>query len=434
MSTPLTPRIHARGEERLDAVLELVAYSARPRPLSLSLDEMPKRLSRIFKADVCSIYLLEGSDLVMRGNVGFKASALGQVRLSVGEGITGLAVEYMRPMSLDAAPSHASYRHFPGLGEERFPLFLAVPVAGPSGPLGALVLQRREPPAFDAADVELASALTAPIAAVAERAKLVDALRGRKKASVGGARRMTLSGRPVVPGRAQGVICALPRPASHVVPGPAQSHEELARAMEKAVAQARRSLEVFHRRAATLPVADRRFLEGVGTILEDARLRERALELCAEGKTLASALNHVSSEATRAAKLSGEAFGVERARAISEVCEALGMLSANEKVDLPRSAVLIGDQLTVFDLLVSARAHPSAVVLSEHGRDPLSHTLLGLLSVPSVVEVAGLSRWAAAGELALVDADHGLVRLNPSRAEISALRSEKKQKPPPAAP
>ena len=32
------------------------------------------------------------------------------------------------------------FRDFPELDETRFPIFLAMPVAGPSGPLGALVL------------------------------------------------------------------------------------------------------------------------------------------------------------------------------------------------------------------------------------------------------------------------------------------------------
>src|SRR5262245_32802408 len=125
MSTRLVPTIHAHGEAtRLDAVLDLVAFTARPRPLSVALDELPRRMAKVFAADVCSIYLLEREDLVMRGNVGFPARALGEVRLLVGQGITGRAIEYMRPISLNAAPEHSSYRHFPGLGEEKFPIFL----------------------------------------------------------------------------------------------------------------------------------------------------------------------------------------------------------------------------------------------------------------------------------------------------------------------
>jgi phosphotransferase system enzyme I (PtsP) len=46
-----------------------------------------------------------------------------------------------------------------------------------------------------------------------------------------------------------------------------------------------------------------------------------------------------------------------------------------------------------------------------------------------VTEVSGLFRWATEGEVALVDADHGLVQLNPTRAEIALVRVEKKRPP-----
>ena len=50
----------------------------------------------------------EGNELVMRGNVGFSRGALGQVRLNIGEGITGEAVEYLRPVSATLASELAS--------------------------------------------------------------------------------------------------------------------------------------------------------------------------------------------------------------------------------------------------------------------------------------------------------------------------------------
>src|SRR5579859_2802761 len=95
--------IHSPGNKRLDGVLDFVAFAARPMPLLRLLDEAPRRVAALLGADVCSLYVVEGdkSELVMRGNVGFAGGAIGQVRLRVGEGITGEAVEYMRPISSD---------------------------------------------------------------------------------------------------------------------------------------------------------------------------------------------------------------------------------------------------------------------------------------------------------------------------------------------
>src|SRR5690606_16593165 len=128
--------VHQRGNARLDAVLDFLAFAAKPMPLVSLLDEAPRRIATIFDADVCSLYLVEGegNELVMRGNVGFAPDALGQVRLQIGEGMTGEAVEYLRPVTSDRAPLHRSYKHFEGLGEDRFPIFLTVPIRGKAGP------------------------------------------------------------------------------------------------------------------------------------------------------------------------------------------------------------------------------------------------------------------------------------------------------------
>jgi len=428
----LAPKIHARGDAAgLDAVLELVAFSARPRSLAVALDEMPAMIAAALRAQVCSIYLLEGDDLVMRGNVGFGPEAIGNVRLGVGEGVTGLAVETMRPMSLETASAHASWRRFPGLGEERFPIFLAVPVPGASRPLGALVLQRRDPPAFHGPEIELAAALTAPIAAIVERARLVDALEGRRAGGGAAGRRVTLSGRSIRPGQAMGVVFNAPRPSRKELRGPARPNPaDAQQALSAAVLSARRAIGSLerhlrdHGEAAAL-------LAALRMILDDHRLRERALEVAAQGRTLGEALQHVGGEAARAARRAGEAFGVERAGRISEVCDALAWLSAQERQAPPRRAVVVCDALNAFDLLTSVGvAFPAAVVTAEPAGAGSFRALLDQLHVPVVTEVPGLLRWATDGERALVDGNHGLVSLNPKRSEVEAFRAARRPEGP----
>jgi phosphotransferase system enzyme I (PtsP) len=48
--------------------------------------------------------------------------------------------------------------------------------------------------------------------------------------------------------------------------------------------------------------------------------------------------------------------------------------------------------------------------------------------VPSVTGVEGLFRWASDGDVALVDADHGLFVINPSKSEIAALREYRRSR------
>jgi phosphotransferase system enzyme I (PtsP) len=102
------------------------------------------------------------------------------------------------------------------------------------------------------------------------------------------------------------------------------------------------------------------------------------------------------------------------------------LAAGDKRAELPSKAVLVGDALTVFDLLISARAHPVAVALTNRASGPRTRTLLQLLDVPAVVGVDGLFRWAGDGDTALVDADHGLLVLNPSKSEIVSLREHRK--------
>jgi len=424
---PSAPRIHS-GERRLDGVLDFVTFAIRSRPLSSFLDEAPRRIARIVGADVASLYLLEGDgdELVMRGNVGFPDRALGQVRLSVGEGITGAVIECMRPISVAVAQQHLGYRHFPELGEEEFPVFAAVPVLGRSGPLGVLTVQRRRSAPWNDRDIELLVALSASIAAAVRHADLLDSVRERSpRRTAAGTRKVTLPGRPVVKGRALGVLAALRRPParSKGAAGP-----EEARRLSAAFDVAERALRVFAARSSARGLGrDGAFLNVYLQIVADARLRDRASELIAEGAGIAHALGQVAREATRAAtRLSRDPFMQDRARDIEDLCDAVVMLASTDPgARLPTKAVLMGDQLSVFDLLVSARAQPSALALTERAIGPRTGVLLQLLNVPALVDVAGLFRWATEGEVALLDADHGLLVINPSRAEISMVRRDR---------
>ncbi|MBX3230553.1 MAG: GAF domain-containing protein [Labilithrix sp.] len=431
--------VHDRGNKRLDAVLDFVTFTAKPMPLVSLLDEAPRRIATIFEADVCSLYLLEGdgNELVMRGNVGFAPQALGQVRLAIGEGMTGEAVEYLRPVTSNNAGEHASYKHFADLGEERFPVFLTVPIRGKSGPLGALVVQRTNGASeFDAHDIELLAMIGAVIAAGIRHAELIESQRDRhgpapRKAG-GGTRKVTLTGRPFLTGRALGAIAALRRPSASLAPTSSrEGHDvrEERKLLRGAFDVADKAMRALSDRARAMRLGnDAGFLSTYVDILGDGRFRERADELVAEGNGIGPALNRVAREVTRtAASITRDAFLEERARDIEDLCDALVMLSkADKRAELPNKAVLVGDGLSVFDLLVSARAHPVGIALTDRATGPRTRSLLRLLEVPAVVGIEGLFKWASDGDVALLDADHGLLVINPSRSEVAAVREYKR--------
>src|SRR5439155_1688825 len=134
-------QVHHRGDRGVDGILRMIELASHDGPIEKVLAAMCDELATIAGVEVASIYVREDDALVMRGNHGFSAAAIG-TRLQVGEGITGLVAECMRPVSAAHAATEAAYKPVPGLGEEQFPVFAGIPLISGGAVIGVLVLQR----------------------------------------------------------------------------------------------------------------------------------------------------------------------------------------------------------------------------------------------------------------------------------------------------
>ncbi|MBK6519192.1 MAG: GAF domain-containing protein [Polyangiaceae bacterium] len=397
-------------------------------PLTALLDGFPQRVAALLEAPVVSLYLLEGhgDGLVLRGNVGFGPRAQGRIRLRVGEGLTGLAVQQLLPVAAVRASGHEHFRRFEQLDEDRFPVFLAVPILGPDRrPLGALVAQRQKG-AFTEEEIILATTLTGPIAHAVRHAALLDVLRDKPlRKTGGGTRKVTLPGRPLFGGRALGAVAALRRPAKdRRIPARHDEEKRLLGAfdtVEKAVIALQKRALALHL------VGETSFLANYALMASDSRLRERAVELVMSGLGAPEALSSLAREVTRAANgIVGDPFLAERSRDIEDLVDAVLMFASHDARGMvPAKAVLLAEQITVFDLIITAKTQPAGIALTQR-MNPRTEVLLKLLSVPAIAEVEGGYRWAAPGDVALLDADHGFLIINPSRAEVAALRAWRK--------
>ena len=167
MTAPRVPLQIIPPSRRLDAALRLAAGPSAGT-LSATLNYLCAQLAALCASPIASVYVLEDrEDLVLRGNHGFPDAVLGEVRLKVGQGITGTALETMRPMTVNDAGVVEQFEYFPQLAEERYPAFLALPLLAGPRPRGVLVLQREAGP-FSESDVLLATAASRAVTAVLE--------------------------------------------------------------------------------------------------------------------------------------------------------------------------------------------------------------------------------------------------------------------------
>ena len=384
--------VHHRGNRGVDGIMRLIELASHDGPLETTLNAMCDELAAIAPADIASVYVREDERLVMRGNHGFAPAAIGATTLAVGEGITGLVAECMRPVSAAHAAAEAAYKHVPGLGEERFPVFAGIPLIGGGAVIGVLVLQRRAEP-FATDEVTLATALGAPVTLAIERrrASAIRSARLAGLAHVGGA---VLGHAAVV-----ATTTALASAPFDLDRATLRLRDDLGRAMRRLA-----DVEVPAVGAA---------LDRFALALCDQRLRERLVAAAAHPTGLRS----VAKDYARAPYRLGTAGeAADQASEIEELCVLLG-----DARSLRPGAIWIADRIGAFIAIAAVARGASALVASD-AVSPAAIAIARAAGIPTLSDVPGLFGWARPDDLLAVDGDTGTVLVHPAPTDIERMR------------
>jgi glycogen phosphorylase len=127
----------------LDEITRMVSQKGDPAE---TLTNIVRLLQTHFRSDVCSVYLIQPdrANLVLAATVGLRPESVGQVRMKLQEGLTGLVAEQLRPIVVEDAPLHPRFKYFPEAGEEAYHSFLGVPLVDQGVIQGVLVIQTIE--------------------------------------------------------------------------------------------------------------------------------------------------------------------------------------------------------------------------------------------------------------------------------------------------
>jgi len=384
--------VHHRGDRGVDGILRLIELASHDGPLEITLSAMCGELAVIAGVDIASVYVREDDRLVMRGNHGFAPDAIGATTLAVGEGITGLVAECMRPVSAAHAAAEAAYKHVPGLGEERFPVFAGIPLIGGGAVIGVLVLQRSDRP-FAAEEVTLATALGAPVTLAIEL---------RRAAALRSAR---LHGSPHAGGAVLGLAAVVPTTTA-LANAPVE--------LDRATARVRDDLGRAMRRLGTDAVpAVGAALDRLALALCDQRLRERLVAAVDHP----SGLRSVAKDYARTPyRLGTEPQTADHATEIEELCVLLG----NPR-SLRPGAIWIADRIGAF-IAIAAVARGASALVAGDAVSPAAIAIARAAQLTCISDVPGLFAWARPGDLLAADGDSGTVLVHPAPADIERLR------------
>jgi uroporphyrinogen-III synthase len=117
----------------------------------LSLDEMLGEIigltAQVTDCDACLVYLIErdSNEIVLRASQLPHASALGNLRMKMGEGVTGWVAEHKSVVALASnAGADARFKRFQALIEDTYEAFLSVPLVSSGDIIGVINVHHRQ--------------------------------------------------------------------------------------------------------------------------------------------------------------------------------------------------------------------------------------------------------------------------------------------------
>jgi phosphotransferase system enzyme I (PtsP) len=409
----------------LEEISQLVAHSHNA---SETLTNIVRLIQGRFHTAVCSVYFFvpQRDELVLGATVGLEPEAIGQVRMRLDEGLTGLVAQKMAPVAVADAFEHPRFKYFPETGEDPYRSFLGVPLVEGGTLQGVLVVQTREPRQFSPSEVRMLVTVSAQLAALVGDALLleqVSAVVHPATAAPPSEAAALLRGAPLSPGIGLG--------QAYVVDAVEEWRRDVPAEGRGVVAERRRLIEAMIRAREEITRLSQRISELVGEdhgailqaqlmIMQD-RTIERDLDACLEsGAAAEAALLTTLDKYVAALQKVATPFFHERIYDIKDVFHRiLWQLRPRQPADpLGDRLVLVSREASVMELFAVDLDRLAAVVI-EHG-GPQSHAaiLARSLGIPMVGQIANFAPLRHSGRRLLVDGSAGTVTLDPAALSV----------------
>ena len=160
-------------DTQLDFLHRISGRLAVADPLHEVLAQIVEFMNDTVGADSCFIYVLEGESLVLRASKNPHPESLGNLRIPIGEGITGWVARKRQMVAIsNGATRDKRFRRFTQLPEDRFEAFLSVPILAGGRLIGVLNLQHRQRHEHSQRETRLVSTIGHLVGAEIERARL----------------------------------------------------------------------------------------------------------------------------------------------------------------------------------------------------------------------------------------------------------------------
>lgn len=456
---PSPPPAGDRSSHGLRLLEKVSALIGQSENLQETLDSVVQVVAERMRTEACSLYLLDEDTehLTLWATTGLDRSAVGRVRMRTSEGLSGLVIETMEPVSVPDAPVHPRFKFFPETREERYHSYLGVPVFEKRAPLGVLVVQTLRRRQFTSEELSLLKTIAAQIAAVLVQARLLENLKMKEQEQADFRRRTLetlrrlqaferqatargaqpsadrdpgerLRGIAASPGFGIGRVHILRAPVDFAEIEDLPSKDpagELAR-YEHALETAARDIDKQRAKMEeVLPEATGKIFDAYLMMLRDETVSDRIRALIDQGAVAEFAVRSVVEDYLSAFDKVEDPYLQERALDIKDIGQRLLriLLGLSEEAPSPEDgSVLVAQELTLTDLSEIDPAHLRGIALETGGATSHATILAKSFEIPTVVGIEHLLEQVAERDEMIVDGNAGVVYRRPGPEVVREYR------------
>jgi len=148
------PAINKSKElEILHEIIDTISYNLDFKEV---LTRIVKIVSEVTKADSCFLYLVDGNNLVLRASLNPKPLEIGNIKLTLNEGITGWVARNKKTVAItEEAYNDKRFKFVNSLPEDKFEGFLSVPIIYRDKVTGVINVQHSKPKEYSQNEVKL---------------------------------------------------------------------------------------------------------------------------------------------------------------------------------------------------------------------------------------------------------------------------------------
>lgn len=417
----------------LEDIFQTISQSESPKQ---TLDLLVEMIALRLGIDVCSVYTYNRQEnrLVLKATHGLAPESVGEIEMGLNEGLTGLAIEEMKPVFVTHPSAHSRFKYYAKSGEEKYKTFLGLPLIYHQRVLGVLVLQTISENRIQEKDIpvfaNIASQISATVAYTGLLENAVDSRKmdapsvsgdeaGRKSEGKDDQKLTFLHGEAVSNRVAEGRAYYLSENIDfeQVSCTPAERPDQEVLRINAAFRQAARQIKDVLNRSKGVTDQEMSIIDAHLMFLKDPNLKQKIVSLIEKGMCAEFSLKQVIMEYVEMFRKMEDAYLSERAADVLDIGHrVLGhLIGIPDDVDqaFTTPTIVVASDISPVDLLAIRQPNLRGVALARGGKTSHTVILAKSLEIPIVIGVEKLLQNVRQNDFMIIDGASGLVFVNP---------------------